>query len=335
MKSHGLPLPPCARQSASTRRDRLPSSRRSATAAFCGTAPSAWRGASSGRGTPEPQVRAEDPAQLQAADEDLARVVAAVLEGPQDGVGRVVVERLELVPVARQKSGAQVGLVEDAPGEVERVGAVAVDDVAGDRAGDLVPLGVVLDGRPAPAVAREVAGGVGEVDHQAAAVPAMGQVPLLVEPAPVIARRAVRAELAEVAPARRRTAPARRGLPARGAARRRRSSSRRAESRTAATVTVPAAPSTAMTLVRASWTPSAIEHLVARVIVLGDGSAAGNAVLLVAEDVLDAEHDARPRAARSRRSGASRARGRCWAAIAARNADGGRNSVPVGQKSRW
>ncbi len=70
---------------------------------------------------------------------------------------------------------------------VERGGAVAVDDVAGDRAGDLVPLDVVLDGRPAPAVARQVAGGVGEVDHHAAAVLAVGQVPLLVEPAPVIA----------------------------------------------------------------------------------------------------------------------------------------------------
>ena len=42
MKSQGLPLPPCSRQRASTRRDRLPSSRRSATAAFCGKAPLAW-----------------------------------------------------------------------------------------------------------------------------------------------------------------------------------------------------------------------------------------------------------------------------------------------------
>ena len=90
----------------------------------------------------EPEVRAEDAAQLQAADEDLARVVAAVLEGPQDGVGRVVVERLELVPVGPPEEAAQVGLVEDAPGEVERAVAVAVDDVAGDRAGDVVPLGV-------------------------------------------------------------------------------------------------------------------------------------------------------------------------------------------------
>ena len=86
----------------------------------------------------------------------------------------------------------------------------------------------------------------------------MGQVPLLVEPAPVVARRAVRAELAEVAAAGRKQ-PRRVGVLAVGerpvvgdlpAAGRR--------LRTAATVTVPAAPSAARTLVRASWTPSAM-----------------------------------------------------------------------------
>ena len=259
MKSQGLPLPPCARQSASTRRDRLPSSRRSATAALRGEAPFGLaRGEQWARNSWSLRFVPKIPPSSRPPMKTLLRVVAAVLERPQDRVGRVVVERLELVPVGPPEQRPQVGLVEDAPGEVERVGAVAVDDVAGDRAGDLVPLGIILDGGPAPAVAREVAGGVGEVDHQAAAVAAMDQVPLLVEPAPVVAGRAVRVELAEVAAARREQARARRGPRGRGEVRRRRSSSRRAGSRTAATVTVPAAPSAAMTLVRASWTPSAM-----------------------------------------------------------------------------
>ena len=39
MKSHGLPLPPWARHRFSTRRERLPSSRESASAAFSGSSP--------------------------------------------------------------------------------------------------------------------------------------------------------------------------------------------------------------------------------------------------------------------------------------------------------
>ena len=335
MKSHGLPLPSCARHSASTRRDRLPSSRRSATAAFFGAAPfAACAGRAVGEELAEPQVGAEDPAQLEAADEDLARVMAAVLEGPQDGVGRVVIERLELVPARPPEERPQVGLVEDAPGEVERIGAVAVDHVPGDRAGDVVPLGEVLHRGPAPAVAREVPGGIGEVDHDAAAVLAVAQVPLLVEPAPVIAGRAVRAVLAEVAPAGRRRAPARRGPRGRAAARRRRSSSRRAASVTAATVTVPAAAVGGDDLGARVVDAVGDQHLVAGVIILGDRPAGRDAVLRVAEDVLHAEHEA-PLARLDRGDPARLALADdVGQPVDARNADGGRNSVPVIQKSR-
>ena len=159
------------------------------------------------------------------------RVVAAVLESSQDGVSRVVVELLELVPVGTPEDRTQIRLVEDAPGETERGRAVAIDHVAGDRAGDFVPLDMVLDGGPASTVAGEVARGIGEVDHQAAAILAMGQVPFLVEPPPVIVRCAVRGELAEVAPARGEQ-PRRVGVfPFGAAAPRKRSSTRRPGSR--------------------------------------------------------------------------------------------------------
>ena len=84
---------------------------------------------------------------------------------------------------------------------------------------------------------------------------------------------------------------------------------------------------------RASWTPSAIEHLVARVIVLADGPARWDAVLLVAEEVLDAEHDA----ALARLDRGDPARLALADDVGQSTAEGtprGRYSVPVSQKSR-
>ena len=230
------------------------------------------------------------PAQLEAADEDLLRVVAAVLEGAQDRVGRVVVERLKLVPVGPPEQGTQVRLVEDAPGEVERVGTIAVDEVAGDGARHFVPLGVILDGGPAPAVGRKVAGGVGEVDDQPAAVAAMDQVPLLVEPAPVVTGCTVRMELAQVAAAGREQTRRVGVFPLR-------------KRPSYAIFQPPAAPARGRpdcaghVIDGQDFRAGVVdavgdEYLVARVIVLGNRPPTRDAVLLVAEEILDAEQEA-------------------------------------------
>jgi hypothetical protein len=70
-------------------------------------------------------------------------------------------------------------------------------------------------------------------------------------------------------------------------------------------------------------------------VVLADRPAGGDAVLLVAEEVLDAEQDAA--LARLDRGDPARLAlaDDVGQRTAARNDDGGRYSVPVGQKSRW
>ena len=93
------------------------------------------------------------PPSLETADENAVGVVAAVFEGAEDAVDGIVVEPLKLVPVGPPEKRAEIGLVEDAPCERQRSLTVAVDEMAGDGTGHFMPLGEVLGGCPAPAIA--------------------------------------------------------------------------------------------------------------------------------------------------------------------------------------
>ena len=75
--------------------------------------------------------------------------------------------------------------------------------MAGDRPGGFMPLNVILDGGPAPSVASEVAGGIGKIGDDALAVALDGEIPFLVETAPVVTGRARRAEFPQVTAVRR------------------------------------------------------------------------------------------------------------------------------------
>ena len=154
-----------------------------------------------------------------------------------------------------------------------------------------MPLSVILDGGPAPAVASEVAGRIGEIGDHATSITTDGEVPFLVEPAPVIAGRPVRIEFPQVAAAggkkpggvgilARRQRSVVGDLPAAGRGRQR-------------------SDCDSSGLVIGGDDPGARvvdaigdEHFVARMKVFADGPAAGDAVLVVAEDVFHAKQDA-------------------------------------------
>jgi hypothetical protein len=102
----------------------------------------------------QPQIRAENRAQLQPADEHLLRIVTPVLERPQHRIDRVVVELLQLDPVGTPEQYSQIRLVEHAPGKLQAAVSVAVDQMRGDGVNNFVQLSVIFRRRPVPPVDR-------------------------------------------------------------------------------------------------------------------------------------------------------------------------------------